>query len=97
MCIMSKIWNASTISNWSETKTWIDTLFFDSKYQIDLSTFRSYINPLIAKLFILSFHPFEVVSRWRDPQLQVSEKLFRFDKMEVNSFQILLVDVTFYL
>ena len=24
-------------------------------------------------------------------------KLFRFDKMEVNSFQILLVDVTFYL
>ena len=30
-------------------------------------------NPLTAKLFSLNFHPLEVVSRWRDPQLQVSE------------------------
>ena len=30
-------------------------------------------NPLTAKLFNLNFHPHEVVSRWRDPQLQVSE------------------------
>ena len=30
-------------------------------------------NPLTAKLFNLNFHPPEVVSRWRDPQLQVSE------------------------
>ena len=29
------------------------------------------INP--AKLLNLNFHPLEVVSRWRDPQLQVSE------------------------
>ena len=28
---------------------------------------------LTAKLFNLNFHPLEVVSRWRDPQLQVSE------------------------
>ena len=55
------------------------------------------VNPLTAKLFILNFHPLEVVSRWRDPQLQVSEKLFRFDKKEVKYFQILLIDVTFYL
>ena len=54
-------------------------------------------NPLTAKLFNLDFHPLAVVSRWRDPQLQVSENIFRFDKVEVNSFQILLVDVTFYL
>ena len=27
----------------------------------------------------------------------LTAKLFRFDKMEVNSFQILLVNVTFYL
>ena len=56
-------------------------------------------NPLTAKLFNLNFHPLEVVSRWRDPQLQVSENnlLFRFDKMEVNCFQILLIDVIFYL
>ena len=31
------------------------------------------INPLAAKLFNLNFHPLEVVSRWRDPQLQVSK------------------------
>ena len=31
------------------------------------------INPLTAKLFNLNFHPLEVVSRWHDPQLQVSE------------------------
>ena len=30
-------------------------------------------NPLTAKIFSLNFHPLEVVSRWRDPQLQVSE------------------------
>ena len=30
-------------------------------------------NPLTAKLFNMNFHPLEVVSRWRDPQLQVSE------------------------
>ena len=29
--------------------------------------------PLTAKLFNLNFHPLEVVSRCRDPQLQVSE------------------------
>ena len=31
------------------------------------------VNPIAAKLFNLNFHPLEVVSRWRDPQLQVSE------------------------
>ena len=31
------------------------------------------IYTLTAKLFNLNFHPLEVVSRWRDPQLQVSE------------------------
>ena len=34
---------------------------------------KQYFNPLTAKLFNLDFHPLEVVSRWRDPQLQVSE------------------------
>ena len=56
-----------------------------------LATTTHNFNPLTAKLFNLNFHPLEVVDR-------VSEwKLFRFDKMEVNYFQILLVDVTFYL
>ena len=30
-------------------------------------------NPLTAKFFNFNFHPLEVVSRWRDPQLQLSE------------------------
>ena len=50
-----------------------------------------WVNPLTAKLFNCNFHPLEVVSRWRDPQLQVSVS----DKTEVNYFQILLIDVTF--
>ena len=32
-----------------------------------------WLNPLTAKLSNLNFHPLEVVSRWRDPQLQASE------------------------
>ena len=34
--------------------------------------FLALLNPLTAKLFNLNFHPLEVVSRWRDPQRQVS-------------------------
>ena len=30
-------------------------------------------NPLNAKIHNLNFHPLEVVSRYRDPQLQVGE------------------------
>ena len=52
--------------------------------------------PLTAKLFNLNFHPLEIVSRWRDPQLQVSENYSDLKKMEVNCFQILLIDVIFY-
>ena len=33
---------------------------------------RNHINPIINNL---NFHPFEVVSRYRDPQLQVGEKI----------------------
>ena len=52
----------------------------------------------------LNFHPLEVVDRVSETHLQVGEnsdsglhKLFRFDNMEVNCFQILLIGVTFYL
>ena len=31
------------------------------------------INPLTAKLFSCNFHPPEVVSHWRDPELQLSK------------------------
>ena len=45
-----------------------DKMQCDHHYYVDMK-----LNPLIAKLFNLNFHPPEVVSRWRDPQLQVSE------------------------
>ena len=32
-----------------------------------------HFNPLTVELFNLNFHLLEVVSRWRDPQFQVSE------------------------
>ena len=46
------------------------------------------VNPLTAKLFNLNFYPPKVVSRWRDPQLQVSEIYSDLKKIEVNCFQI---------
>ena len=48
------------------------------------------MNPCHAKLIYSDFHPLEVVSRWRDPQLQVSENYLDLTKMEVNDFKILL-------
>ena len=54
-------------------------IFYINRYHtIDInwcknsSSFAAF-NPSTAKLFNLNFHPLEVVSRWRDPQLQVSE------------------------
>ena len=44
---------------------------------------QSHINPLTAKLFNWNFHPLEVVSHWRDPQLQVSEN---FTKCRLTIF-----------
>ena len=41
-------------------------------YKFDIKN-SYHLNPLTAKLFNLNFHPLEVVSRWRDSQLQVSE------------------------
>ena len=36
-------------------------------------SFKLTPNPHLAKLIYLNFHPLEIVSRYRDPQLQVSE------------------------
>ena len=44
-------------------------------------------NPLAAKLLILNFHPLEVVSRWRDPQLQVSENYLDLTKWRFTLFK----------
>ena len=56
-----------------------------------------YFNPLAAKLIIWNFHPLEVVSRWRDPQLQVSENYSDFTKCRLTIFKFLLSYVTLYL
>ena len=42
------------------------------------------LNPLTAKLFNLNFRPPEVVSRWRDPQLQVSKNYLDLTKWRSN-------------
>ena len=44
-------------------------------------------NPLTAKLFNLNFHPLKVVSRWRDPQLQVSENYSDLTKWRLTLFK----------
>ena len=44
-------------------------------------------NPLTAKLFNLNFHPLEVVSRYSDPQLQVSENYSDLTKWRSTLFK----------
>ena len=42
------------------------------------------INPYPAKLMYLNFHPFKVVSRYRDPQFLVGENyLYLFDLLHI--------------
>ena len=59
---------------------------------------QQWFNPLTAKIIQFEFSPtWSCVSLTRSTTLS-EWKLFRFDKIEVNSFQILLViDATFYL
>ena len=57
---------------------------------IEFSYKPSLFNPLTAKLFNWNFHSLEVVSRWRDPQLQVSENYSDLTKLRWF-FLILLI------
>ena len=43
-------------------------------------------NPLTAKLFNWNFYSLEVVSRWRDPQLQVNENYSDLTKWRLTIF-----------
>ena len=52
----------------------------------DLHT-QDWFNPLTAKLFNLNFHWLEVLSRWRDPQLQVSENYSDLAKWKSTVFK----------
>ena len=55
---------------------------------------RHGVHPLATKLFDCNVHPLEVAPRWRDSQLQVSEKLFRFVKVEVTGFEFFSIYFT---
>ena len=44
-------------------------------------------NPLSTKVFNHNFHPLEVVSRLRDPQLQVSENYSDLTKCRLTIFK----------
>ena len=53
-----------------------------------LSQLLLIINPFLAKLSHLNFHPLEVVSRYRDPQLQVEENYSYLFNLRPKHFQI---------
>ena len=55
-------------------------------FMVYKTTFRR-VNPLTAKLFNLNFHPLEVLSRLRDPQLQVSENYSELTKWRLTLFK----------
>ena len=46
--------------------------------------FELYINPQPAKLFFFNFQPLEVMSRYRDPQLQVVENYSNLFNLSTN-------------
>ena len=52
----------------------------------------SRVNLLTAELFNCDFHPLEIVSCLRDPQLQVTENY-----LDLTKWRLLLIEVTFYL
>ena len=56
--------------------------YFLGNYALQISP-----NPLTAKLFNLNFHPLEIVSRWRDPQLQVGENYSDLTKRTSTVFK----------
>ena len=66
------------------------SLFLLRLYNTQLYS-TQFFNPLIAKLFNLNFQPLEVVSRWRDPQLQVSENYSDLTIWSSSCFPIFLL------
>ena len=64
---------------------------FGREYKTELKkSFTDYkhkFNPLTAKLFNLNSPPIEGVSRWRDPQLQVSENYSDLTKWRLTLFK----------
>ena len=55
-----------------------------------------YINPYNTELLNLNFHSLEVVSRYRDPQVQVTENLCYLWNLSPNKYQCIKIESTFY-
>ena len=53
------------------------------------------INPLNAKLYNLNFHPFEIVARYRDPQLQMGENYSHLLNLRPNICKSLCFNIHF--
>ena len=68
------------------TEFWVEN-YIPTAREIKVMSCVSTLNPLTAKLFDLNFHPLEVVSRWRDPQLQVSENYSDLTKWRSSVFK----------
>ena len=69
---------------------WASRLIIVTWFRVRFRTtleFMMLVSPLTAKLFNLNFHPLEVVSRWRDPQLQVSENYSDLTKWRSTLFK----------
>ena len=75
-----------TFHNKYSMKYDIFVLTFYLRFLITFSN-HIFLNPLSAKLFNLNFHPLEVVSRWRDPQLKVSENYSDLTKWRSTVFK----------
>ena len=57
---------------------------------------RKWVNPYPAELIYLNFYPLEVAYRYRDPQLQMDEKLLIFVQFKRKYLKIFMFRHTFY-
>ena len=56
----------------------------------------SLLNPWSTEIFNSNFHSFEVVSRYRDTQLQVTENVPDLQNLRPNIYQFSKIGSTFY-
>ena len=76
LCTYRINWARITSWGWCQSR-YLDCLVYNKKIKRSTSL---HINSLTGKLFNWNFHPLEVVSRWRDPQLQVGENYLDLTK-----------------
>ena len=57
-------------------KNYTDVPLYSIAIKMHMTTYRSVIDPLRAKLCYRNFHPFEAVRRYSDPQLQVDKNTY---------------------